>query len=227
MSIMQKTALFFLFCASLPVAMAADCSREDVDHYLSKGFTPEQIVSLCGDASEAESEEQGVATEAPPSPEPAPPAASSAGEAADSDESQRALDYLGQATRAEKWHIDEEGVLSFSHPVKVVFGEEDVFGNRERVRPYIDVSLKLSELRIVGLSKRIPLLRRGSVTLSGEMWLEAVGEEGFEDDERAAIQAYLEERRTNQTFELEAEPGGDIEQVRRELDRLGRRAEKR
>lgn len=215
MSIMQKNALFFLFFASLPAAMAADCSREDVDHYLSKGFTPEQIVSLCGDASEA-----------PPSPEP-PPAASSAGGAADSDESRRALDYLDQATRAEKWHIDEEGVLSFSHPVKVVFGEEDVFGNRERVRPYIDVSLKLSELRIVGLSKRIPLLRRGSVTLSGEMWLEAVGEEGFEDDERAAIQAYLEERRTNQTFELEAEPGGDIEQVRRELDRLGRRAEKR
>lgn len=36
-------------------ASAADCSREDVDHYLDRGFTPQQVVALC--RSEAASAE--------------------------------------------------------------------------------------------------------------------------------------------------------------------------
>lgn len=31
--------------------VAAECARADVDYYLSKGFTPEQIAALCGGAS--------------------------------------------------------------------------------------------------------------------------------------------------------------------------------
>lgn len=38
-------------------AASANCSRADVDHFLSRGFTPEQVVLLCGgESSETEPE---------------------------------------------------------------------------------------------------------------------------------------------------------------------------
>lgn len=37
----------FVLLEALPTIAAGACSREDVDHYLSRGFTPEQIVKLC------------------------------------------------------------------------------------------------------------------------------------------------------------------------------------
>lgn len=32
----------------LPVNVQAGCSRDDIDHYLGKGFTPSQITTICG-----------------------------------------------------------------------------------------------------------------------------------------------------------------------------------
>ena len=41
-----------LFLLSLPLSIYtnssyAECSRDDIDHYLDKGFTPEQIAGMC------------------------------------------------------------------------------------------------------------------------------------------------------------------------------------
>ena len=44
--------LLIAAAASLPV-QAADCQRDDIDHYLDRGFTPKQVLELCrGGASE-------------------------------------------------------------------------------------------------------------------------------------------------------------------------------
>lgn len=55
------SAALLLFTAS--AAVAGTCSREDIDHYLNRGFTPEQVVELCGNLP---------AETPPPAPKPAP-----------------------------------------------------------------------------------------------------------------------------------------------------------
>lgn len=42
------TVLILMYTQS---ALASTCSREDVDHYLDRGFTPAQVMDLCGTAS--------------------------------------------------------------------------------------------------------------------------------------------------------------------------------
>lgn len=36
-----------LLLSGLASAQAADCSRQDIDHYLDRGFTPQQVLELC------------------------------------------------------------------------------------------------------------------------------------------------------------------------------------
>lgn len=46
-------------CISIPsITLAADCAREDIDHYLDRGFSPQQVVELCRDGHSAATPEQ-------------------------------------------------------------------------------------------------------------------------------------------------------------------------
>lgn len=43
----SKVCVAALLLTASAATLAADCSREDIDHYLDRGFTPQQVVALC------------------------------------------------------------------------------------------------------------------------------------------------------------------------------------
>lgn len=52
----KYTLLFIILSLLLPSLLYADCSREDINFYLEKGFSQEQITQLCSTASSTNSE---------------------------------------------------------------------------------------------------------------------------------------------------------------------------
>lgn len=190
----------------------AECSREDVDHYLDKGFTPDQVTALCTTAPKTQAKE------------PAESGAESPRAAIVRDESadQRALALLRESLQAEKLAI-EGNTLSFERRIKVKYGEEDVFGNLPEVKPMVRASIALPTLRVIKVSKRIPVLRSASIQISGDIEQEVLQAEQYSDKELQAIEHYFAEEQGSNSLVVKVEADAPVDQVGFELQELGSR----
>ncbi|EDY86940.1 hypothetical protein GP5015_169 [gamma proteobacterium HTCC5015] len=219
----KVVGLFLLMGASSVHSM--DCSRDDVDHYLSQGFSPEQVTRLCTASQNAPASTDSMAADSSAAEVSGADAQSTPAEEdwSQASDVQRALNYIERNTLAKKWHIQEH-TISFSLQTKIDYGEEDTFGNRSRVRPYIDVAVDLPSVRVVNTTAHIPLLRRASMTLSADMSFQIVGAEGYDQKALAAIEQFLEEATSRQTLEVDATAEADLARLRDEMNFLQEKA---
>lgn len=152
----------------LPGVSYAGCSRDDIDHYLSKGFTTGQVTSLCTQAT-AGSEQKPVATDLgsktgqaapaskadtneagsskqvaePVSTQPVTPATTSAASAAyDSNE-----EFLKTAIQGYDVVLTEN-TLTYIHKTCVKAGTEDLFGFTKEICPDVKYTLNLNGLEV-------------------------------------------------------------------------------
>lgn len=130
-----------LLTLATSAAVAANCSREDIDHYLDRGFTPDQVIDLCGQLAPSAADTPVAAPEATPAPDVvapvapvATPAVPVAAPAAPASRADNGLDDESFFTIKHALDADEVQVtdaeLIYTRDRCHRFGEEDAIGQR-------------------------------------------------------------------------------------------------
>ena len=202
--------LFLLLCFMSTSAWAI-CERSDVEFYLSKGFSPEQITRLCAEPGSA----ANLAPQATIPTVVAPPPA-----VLNTQRQGQILADLTKALKVEGLAI-ENGSLVFRQRFKAKFGEEDVFGNLQEVKPTMHVSIELSSLRLIKAAKRIPIIRGAYVLLSGEIQQSVLAPEQYKSKQLAGIRTFLAEEVGQNTVKIKLHSDADANKVGADLQELG------
>lgn len=208
---MNKT-LFLLLCFTSSSVWAA-CERSDVEFYLNKGFSPEQITSLCATPA------------AEPIAKPAPAAVYTPAPAAKMSSTQvqeKLLTDLSKVLRVEGLNV-ADGQLIFQQRFKAKFGEEDVFGNLQEVKPTMQVSIALPSMRLIKAAKRIPIIRSAYVLLSGDVKQSLIDPAQYSPKQLAGINEFLAEELGQNTVKIKLHSEADANRVGADLQELGLR----
>jgi hypothetical protein len=114
----------------------AACSRDDVNFYLEKGFTTDQITALCSEAPAP----TAVQTDSQPPPAAAP-----------------AMDdntlFLTRAIKAQKIDLNSES-LQYTMKTCIEYGDEDLFGFTPKVCPDVTYIISLKGLEVQDAGKK-------------------------------------------------------------------------
>lgn len=207
----------------------ADCQREDVAFYLSKGFTTDQITQLCASNNTELAAPQSTpasTTEIKPiesksvlsstSVEPVRPAS----EASDTSNQDRLIDSLSESLKVKDLKVIN-GKLHFRHKFRAKYGEEDVFGNLEDVKPWMHVIIDLNSMRLIRAGNRIPILRAGSVLLSGDIERTLLDKEKYKPKQLKGIKTYIAEETGDNTIRIKVNSDYQATIAGAELQELG------
>ncbi|MBT4837625.1 MAG: hypothetical protein HON94_09805 [Methylococcales bacterium] len=128
-----------LFVFHIAGNVNAGCSRSDVDYYLSKGFSNDQVMSLCRDDSKLS--EKTV---------------SSLGKRGVKEKkvnNSNAQHFLEIAIKANSVDITSEAI-SFTRKHCIVYGEEDIYGFQPQVCLNVKTMLKRNGLMVLSKQAR-------------------------------------------------------------------------
>ncbi|RKZ55206.1 MAG: hypothetical protein DRQ44_18090 [Gammaproteobacteria bacterium] len=130
----------FVFTMLSSQANAA-CSRDDVNFYLDKGFTTDQITALCSEAStpvsgSAKSEQLNSKQQA------VSPAADD-----------NAL-FLNRAIKAQEINLSSDSLSYTQKKMCMEYGEEDLFGFTPKVCPDVIFTISLKGLEVLDTGKK-------------------------------------------------------------------------
>ncbi len=141
----------------------AACSRSDVAFYLEKGFSHEQIVSLCG---EPEASSEPMATSAPPRTEQggaaiAPPLVTAV-QPARSGPGQFLMDSINGYDIA----VTQESI-GYTRKDCFRYGPEDQFGFQAKVCPEVRYTINLKGLDVVDTGREFLFFGGGEIKVAG------------------------------------------------------------
>ncbi len=151
----------------LPLNVQAGCSRDDVDHYLEKGFSPSQITSICG--AQAAPLVPAVASPvvAEPESQQQPPAKSSTNYTpVQQPEPDR--NFLVDVINGYDVVMTDE---SLAYTIKKCYelGEEDLFGFPPEICPEIRYTLNLNGMKLVETGRKYLLFGPPEIKLRGQV----------------------------------------------------------
>lgn len=199
--------LFLLLCLACSPAWAT-CERSDIEYYLEKGFTPEQITSLCSEnAAQPAPAQAAVNTPVPAIKIPS------------TQTQEKLLASLSKVLKVESLKV-EGGKLIFLQRFKAKFGERDVFGNFQEVKPSMQVAIELSSMRLIRTAKRIPIIRGAYVMLSGDVHQSLLNPEQYSDKQLAGITDFLAEEVGQNTVKIKVHRDADVDVVGADLQEL-------
>ena len=150
----------FVFMMLSSQANAA-CSRDDVTFYLDKGFSTDQITTMCSElsapVSEAAKSEQLNSEQQAVSP------------AVDDN-----VLFLNRAIKAQEIHLSSDSLSYTQKKMCMEYGEEDLFGFTPKVCPDVSYIISLKGLEVVDTGKKYgfygtPEVRVKSSTIKREI----------------------------------------------------------
>lgn len=194
----------------LPGSSYAACDRDDIEYYLSKGFTTSQITALCTHGSDTE--KKAPVTEAAPSPATQPkqstapakpesqpsvvspaPVAAPVPASVPSEPAGQAASAAGQAYESNeqflKTAIDGHDVILGQNTLTYVLkmcmesGEEDLFGFAPESCPNVKYTVSLNGLELKKVKKKYTVYGPTVVRVKGQIKREIVGNFNPENDE--------------------------------------------
>ena len=117
----------------------AACSRDDVDYYLSKGFSTDQITTLCGSASTNQKPSQTTAADK---------ASASSDKTTEQPTSTNATElFLREAIKGRNVVLTNN-TLAYTLKVCIEYGEEDLYGFAPKACPSVRFQLALKDLEV-------------------------------------------------------------------------------
>ena len=135
------------------------CKRDDVEFYLAKGFSPDQITSLCASST---------ANEVPlPDSKPEPSLAVDA-----EGDNER---FLKLAIKAKKIYLGNN-YLHYTQEVCIEYGEEDLYGFTPKVCPKVNFKILLNGLEVVKTGKRNYFYGTPEVVVKSTIKREIIGQ---------------------------------------------------
>lgn len=210
----------------ITAAHATDCARQDIEFYLEKGFTPQQISNMCAQKKPAEVKSQATDSATINAPLPSATATSSDSIVTPADNTARAqqiatiIDNMQQALEVEQLVIEGEN-LKFVQQLKIKYGKEDALGFLPTIKPQFAVAVNLAGLRVIKTNSHITLLRDASVLLSSDVSIELLEREKYKKAQLAGIDAYLASVGKN-AVKIIANKDADLMLLSADINQLGK-----
>ena len=165
----------------------AKCEREDINFYLDRGFTPEQITAICTEASSQPVGEPAINNTEK----------NSAKELTDSTSNQDTLQdkneqLLKEAIKGRNVILSNNS-LQYTLKVCIEYGTEDLYGFAPRACPMIRYTIARKDLEIIKSQKKYIFFGANEVKVKGVITREILsGLEKNSDHEIELIKAKLE-----------------------------------
>lgn len=175
-------------------AQAADCAREDIDHYLDRGFTPQQVLALC---------------------RPGEPAAAPA-EA----ESGTAISFLRDALAVYDLRLDADS-LRYSRELCVEYDEPNLAQQRKRACGVAHYRIGREGLEVVDSSRKLLFWGSDALTVTSPAIDRdyALGQEQLKTRDQRELAAELEQ---GPTTRLPVRSGVPLERVRAQVNAIAK-----
>ncbi len=157
----------FISSACLVFAMVsgqayATCSRDDVEFYLDKGFTNDQITTLCSAPSVSENNPANTTKQ-------------------NNEENSNAATvddkelFLKTAIKAKNIYLQDNS-LHYTHEVCIEYGEEDLFGFTPKVCPQVEFIIALKGLEVIDTGKQHYFYGTEEIRVRSAVKREIIGE---------------------------------------------------
>jgi hypothetical protein len=140
----------------------AACSRDDVEFYLAKGFTNDQITTLCSVSSDSVNDQANATKQ-------------------NNEENFNAATiddkelFLKTAIKAKNIYLDNDS-LHYTHEVCVEYGEEDLFGFAPKVCPQVEFIIALKGLEVIDTGKQHYFYGTEEIRIRSAVKREIIGE---------------------------------------------------
>lgn len=153
-ALLGASVMLLLTLSVLSNVASAACSRADVDHFLSRGFTPEQVVLLCG-AADGDAYPDGDGASMPRNTERA--------------DAERALrDVLLRGVDAERVDVDGSG-LRWRTTACAEYGPPNLAGQPRERCGRLHVEVEREGLTVDGLRRQILFFGEHGIALRGRI----------------------------------------------------------
>jgi len=169
-----STVLGFMLIVSVPVSeLHAACSRDDIEFYLDKGFTPDQITSLCASPADpagqpdTSTEESAGEDVQPVQPEEAVGAAA----AVHPDDNEQ---FLQRAIKAKDIQVSGDS-LDYTLQICVEYGDRDLFGFAPKACPDVRFEIARDGLEVTKVGKKYFFFGTPQVKVTAGIKREIVG----------------------------------------------------
>ena len=136
-AITYSATLIFMMLSS---QANAACSRDDVNYYLDKGFSTDQIAVMCSESS------------APVSETPKSEQQNSEQQAVSPTADDNVL-FLNRAIKAQKINLSSDS-LNYTQKICIEYGEEDLSGFTPKVCPEVTYIISLKGLEVLDTGKK-------------------------------------------------------------------------
>jgi hypothetical protein len=147
----NKGTVFFasIVCMMLSSQANAGCSRDDVEFYLSKGFSNNQITDLCSESSKPASDVLQPKSEAQNS--------------SSSKVDDNAM-FLNRAIKAKTVSLSSDS-LQYTLKMCIEYGDEDIFGFTPKVCPDVTYTIALKGFEVLDTGKKYGFYGTPEVTI--------------------------------------------------------------
>jgi len=160
----------------------AKCTRKDIDHYLNKGFTPEQITTICSNAPT-------IATDNEPT--------NDSKQITETDIDQKTLIkknelLLMEAIKGRNILLTND-TLQYTLKICLEYGEEDLYGFAANACPVIKFTIARKNLEVIKSQKKYIFFGDNEIKIKATIKREVIsGLEKNKIDEKKLIQQQLE-----------------------------------
>ena len=183
--LIKNFKLLFLLTLSLSTytnSSYAECAREDIDHYLSNGFTPEQITAICTKALVKATDKTST---------------DNTKQITETNISQNTLlkkneQLLKEAIKGRNVLLTNDS-LQYTLKVCVEFGEEDLYGFAANACPVINFIIARNNLEVIKSQKKYIFFGDNEIKIKATIKREVIsGLEKNKPDEKKLIQQQIE-----------------------------------
>jgi len=141
----RNNVLVALASMIFSVQASADCSRDDVTFYLDKGFSTEQITTMCSASSTTTGSDA------------LQPGTGSEHQGSEQHSSALAVGgnalFLQRAIKAQKINLGSDS-LNYTQKICIQYGEEDLYGFTPKTCPNVRFMISLNDLKVLDTGKK-------------------------------------------------------------------------
>jgi len=166
--------------ASIPHISNAACSRDDVQFYLDKGFSTDQITTLCDTAPSTKKNSQNI--------NPTSKTKEKIYKATSNDTEL----FLREAIKGRDVSLTNES-LAYTLKFCIQYAEEDQYGFAPKACPNVRFSIKLKDLEVKEPGKKYLFFNPDEIEIKGSISREVIsGLEKYKSEEQTLILQLLE-----------------------------------
>ena len=221
--------LLTVLCLAPLSTAFAECARDDIDHYLDRGFSPDQITQICGKAYPDPAAADKISPASLPAAEQASPAkpVSTQSSSAEDDtknttppaatKANQDVSYLQTVLDAEQVTITDEHLIIVQDRC-FEYGAEDAIGIQKSVCATMKTAIARQGLEVIRVTNPIPLLRDAELIVQSSIHRDTVFKQKLKTYDRKAFNLYYPS--TPKTLNIGIKKGHKPTEVASAIERL-------